>query len=212
MWFAKTRVAVLLGFVAIVIVLQAGFGMFQVLSRLLPNEIWGYHLNADQLWWIAFAIVVGLLVFQRQLVIEDLRFRLNKKVALQTHVNKLAEFRKYGITELYAPSSPPSNIAEFTAWVAKEERWEWEVLSYLKAHFEYAVVEWFEHLGALQSKEFIHASSDEVIRPQHVRYLTMLAKRLAIIEELIQKHTGLLPYQQPTFRELLASIWRVHRE
>ena len=76
------------------------------------------------------------------------------------------------------------------------------MLNLLQAEFTAAVVEWFEDLGTLAAQNLQHAISQE-----HNHQLQMPAKRLAILETLIQRHTQILRQKQPTLKEVLAGAF-----
>ena len=147
-------------------------------------------------WFCAFVLSVLILVGQRHLIIWELRYRIDSLGRMQQQIDQLAALRKRGV-QLYA--NPPSN---FSHWVADQAQWRQEVLNLLQAEFTAAVVEWFEDLGMLAAQNFQHAISQE-----HNHQLQMLAKRLAILETLIQRHTQILRQKQPTLKEVLAGAF-----
>lgn len=138
--------------------------------------------------------------FQRSLVIQDLKRRLDKKRDLQKRVDKLAQFRSRAINRIFAVTP---KIENFELWRSEYTSWQRETTAFLQKNFPFAVVEMFSDLGSITPYNFQHASNDPEIHTQHVKILQMLSKELLILEKLISENTALTIEDEPSLLELI---------
>ena len=201
MWVTHAAITALLWFALLVTLLVGGFGTAAGVYLTLPEAL-ALDLEEQRryivLWFSAFAVSAFLLLIQRQLSILELRFLLDDQRRLQQQIDQLAELRREGV-QIYANAPTAGG---YDTWVGVQAAWRQQVLNMLEVEFTGAVVEWFEDLGVLASQNFQHA-----IHAEHTHQLQMLAKRLSILETLIQRHTRVLREGTPTLGQVLASAF-----
>lgn len=156
-------------------------------------------IQIHQGWLVSIALF--LLLIEREVKVLTLDWQLNSKRDLQKRIDKLAEFRKSAINDLYA-KTPDAN--DFDNWVNNFKEWEESLVNYLKEEFPFAVSEMFEDLGVIPVKNYIHLTTDKDIQGQHLHYLGMISKILSILESVIQENTSVTIIRQPKFIELFS--------
>jgi hypothetical protein len=189
MWILKT----ILWIGAIILLFLGVFGGVLDIFSLMG-------INISQAWIISIALI--LLALEREVKVLSLQWRLNSKRDLQRRIDKLAEYRKFAVTRLYA-NTP--NVDEFDEWVERYHAWETDLVSYLKKEFPYAISELFEDLGSIPMKRYAHLSPNKEIQNKHGHYLGMISKYLTILEEVIKENTSITKDREPKLSELFSS-------
>ncbi|MCK4741371.1 MAG: hypothetical protein KAS80_03720 [Anaerolineales bacterium] len=152
--------------------------------------------------WTAVSIAALLLLFEREIKVLTLSWKLNARRDLQRRIDRLAEFRSEVINKLYAHTP---KTEDFTTWVKDFETWEKSLVSYLKEEFPYAVFEMHKDVGIKPLMDFEHVSNDPTIKEKHLHYLRMIAKHLSVLETLIKENTAITKEREPQLRDLLSS-------
>ncbi len=99
-----------------------------------------------------------------------------------TRVNELARLRAEAITDIL--NGHVQSDADLASWQQQSDDWLRRVENHLKAHFEEADYLAFHLLGVIRTELWDHAYNVE-----HARQLNFLARRLAILEELIARYS-----------------------
>lgn len=131
--------------------------------------------------FVTIAYVMGLIVLGA-LVIQALSFFWQHRRVPQRVVDRLAQLRSNAIHDIL--NRQVVTASELALWKADEERWRAEVLTELTKHFPKAEVLGFDYLGVIQPVAFPHAYNNE-----HSFDLSMFAKRLSILENIIRRHS-----------------------
>lgn len=186
----------------IIIIALLIFSITAELTNLL--ELLGINPAGGRI--ISLAIWIGVFIIfaiQRQLVIEELQWRLDEKRNLQERIDRLADFRSEAINKYYARTPEKEKFSE---WKEGYFSWQERVENYFKENFPYAMVEIFADLGTVPAGHFVHVSKDPEIAGEHLRILRMLEKQLKIIEAIIDKHTTVTFEREPTLNEVIKHV------
>ena len=97
-------------------------------------------------------------------------------------VDRLAELRRESVDDILNGTVASKN--DLATWKQTEESWRDRVSTVLEQHFPKAEVLGFKWLGLIQPVSFPHAFDNE-----RNYLLSMFAKRLSILEEIIRRHT-----------------------
>ena len=102
-----------------------------------------------------------------------------RRVVPQSVIDELAEFRSKAVS-LYA-DHPTEN--EIGGWWAKQTDWSERVIVYMKEHLTKAETLSFQRLGVVFGTPFSHG-----VNRNHEHLLAILAHKLRVLENLIQRH------------------------
>jgi len=131
---------------------------------------------ATLIWFvIAFGVVVVAILF-------FLGRALFKRSVSQTALDRLAELRNEGISNVYVVQ--PKTDAEFNDWKYKYKEWEGKILDHIKTNFPKADYLTALHLGVVLNANFPALRYND----EHERLLMFFAKRLQTVEAILTSY------------------------
>jgi hypothetical protein len=175
-----TTIVLLLVMVAIVViclgVIWSGVaGIYGIVRDALPN-VTPPAVNVVTAFYVTALVAVAALLFT------TFQYFSGHRRVPQTVIDQLAELRKAAVDDIL--NGRVTTAKQLGAWETREKQWEEAVSKILQAHFPKSEVLGFETLGLIQPMGFPHAFNNE-----HNFELSKFAKRLAILEDIIRRHT-----------------------
>ena len=143
-------------------------GAFPTVSVPALNVLTGFYVTA----------LIGIAA----LLFSAFQYFIRQRRVPQRVVDQLAKLRKSAIDNIL--NGRITTPRELKTWETRENAWEKSVSEILDKHFPKAEVLGFESLGVIQPVAFPHAFNNE-----HSFELSMFAKRLSILEDIIRRHT-----------------------
>jgi len=160
--------------------------IFDIIKPAITNisETLAFGITLDNAQTVVMSLLVAVVILAMMIVGGQYLFLrvLRKRVAPQWVIDRVAELRSDGISILN--DRPTNERGDLNRWQAKWEKWRKEVADYLGDHFTRAEQLSFERLGLIQELPW----GTLPISGPHAHYLNQLAKQIAILDTIIERH------------------------